>query len=319
MRVERRACERHDQNMSNHLHLASKPSTSSAPGSGRILVTGATGNIGGRVAQGLVALGQRPRVMVRDPGRARSLFGDRVDCAVGDLADEASLAAAFADTDAAFLVNDGPDLAGRDGLAARVARAAGVGHLVKLSSLGARAAGGPPTAVALWHAGGEAAIQDSGVPYTFIRSVGFMSNALAWAPSIRAAGVVRSSAGEGRIAMIHPDDLAAVAIAALVTGAHRGEALAVTGPEALTYAEMTALIGAAIGRSLTFVPLSDDEARANLARTGMPPATIDALVVLWREVREGQVAVVTGDVERVTGRKPIAFRRWAEENAAAFR
>ena len=157
------------------------------------------------------------------------------------------------------------------------------------------------------------------MPYTFLQSVGFMSNALAWAASIRAAGVVRASTGDGRIAMIHPDDLAAVAIAALTTGAPRGETLALTGPEALTYAEMTALIGTAIGRPLAFVSLSDAEAGANLERIGMPAAMVEALVTLWREVREGQVAVVTGDVERSIGRPPIAFRRWAEENAAAFR
>ena len=305
--------------MSNRADSDSQRSALSARGDARILVTGATGNIGARVANGIVALGQRPRVLVRDAAQARAWFGDRVDYAVGDLADEGSLAAACAGVDAVFLVNGGTDLARRDGLAARVARAAGIGHLVKLSSLGARATGRPATAVALWHAAGEAAIKDSGVPYTFIQSVGFMSNALAWAPGIQAAGAVLASTGEGRIAMIHPDDLAAVAIAALSSGNHRGEALAVTGPEALSYAEMTALIGAAIGRTLTFVPVSDGKAAENLARTGMPPAMVAALVELWREVREGQVAVVTGDVERVTGRRPTAFRRWADENAAAFR
>ncbi len=283
------------------------------------LVTGATGNIGARVVNGLLARGFRPRVLVRDAEKARARFGDRVDYVVGDLADARSLAAALAGADTLFLVNSGPDLARRDELAARTAKTAGVSHLAKLSSLGARASGRAATAVALWHAAGEAAIRDSGVPHTFIQSVGFMSNALAWAAGIRAAGVVRASTGDGRIAMIHPDDLAAVAVAAMTAPAPGEQTLAVTGPAALTYAEMTALIGAAIGRPLAFVPLSDDEARASLARTGMPPAVSDALVALWREVREGQVAAVTSDVERVTGRAPIGFRRWAEENADAFR
>ena len=283
------------------------------------LVTGATGNIGARVVNGLLARGSRPRVLVRDAGKARALFGDCVDYALGDLSDPRLLAAACAGVDALFLVNSGADLARRDGLAAAAAKAAGVGHLVKLSSLGARATGRAATAVALWHAVGEVAIRDSGVPHTFIQSVGFMSNALAWQAGIKAAGVVRASTGDGRIAMVHPDDLAAVAIAVLTAPAQGDRTLAVTGPAALTYAEMTALIGAAIGRPLTFVALSDAEARAGLAHTGMPPALIDALVTLWREVREGQVSVVTGDVERITGRPPTGFPRWAEENAAAFR
>ena len=103
-------------NMSNH----------SSQGSRCHLVTGATGNIGARVVSGLVARGERPRVLVRDADKGRALFGDRVDYAAGDLADPGSLAAACAGVDAVFLVNGGPDLARRDGLAARAARSAGV-------------------------------------------------------------------------------------------------------------------------------------------------------------------------------------------------
>lgn len=282
-------------------------------------VTGATGNIGARVIRGLLALGARPRALVRDAAKAHGLFGDDVDYAIGDLSDEPSLEAAFAGADAVFLVNDGPNLALRDAMAARSARRAHVGRLVKLSSQGARASGRPPTAVALWHAEGEAAIRESGVPYTFVRSVGFMSNALGWAPTIKATGTVRASTGEGRIARVHPDDLAAVAIAALTSPAYQGEALTVTGPEPLSYAEMTAAIGAAIGRPLGFVAVSDEEARTFLSRAEMPPALADALVTLWREVRQAFVSVVTGEVERVTGHSPIPFARWARQNAAAFR
>jgi uncharacterized protein YbjT (DUF2867 family) len=282
------------------------------------MVTGATGNIGARVVRGLLALGHRPRVLIRDAAKAHGLFGDDVDYAVGDLSDEASLDAAFAGARAVFLVNDGPKLALRDAMAARSAKRAGVGRLVKLSSQGARASG-PPTAVALWHAEGESAIRDSGLPYTFVRSVGFMSNALGWAAAIKATGTVRASTGEGRIAMIHPDDLAAVVIVTLTSPDYEGAVLPVTGPEPLTYAEMTAAIGAAIGRSLGFVAVSDEEARMLLSRIQMPSALAEALVTLWSEVRQGLVSVVTGEVERVTGKRPIPFAVWSQENAAAFR
>jgi uncharacterized protein YbjT (DUF2867 family) len=281
------------------------------------LITGATGNIGGRVVRQLVARGERPRVLVRDGQRARAQLGDSVDVAIGDLADERSLTAAVEASDTLFLVNSGPDLEHRDALAAKVAKRAGVRRIVKLSSLGARAAG-EVTAVALWHARGEAAIRGSGVPFTFVQSVGFMTNTLAWARTIKAAGVVRASTGAGRIAMIHPDDVAAVATSALLTGAEEGRSLAVTGPEALTYGEMTAKIGAAIGRPLVFQSISDEEARANLTGGGMSPQVVEALVALWREVREGCVSVVTGEVERVTGGRPVAFDRWAQQNALAF-
>src|SRR5580704_5222810 len=102
------------------------------------LITGATGNIGGRVVEGLVARGERPRVFVRDPARARARFGERVDIAVGDLADPKSLANAFAGVETLFLLNSGPQLGERDAAAAQAARAADLKRLVKLSSLGAR-------------------------------------------------------------------------------------------------------------------------------------------------------------------------------------
>ena len=282
------------------------------------LITGATGNVGGRVVDGLLARGERPRVFVRQADRARSRFGDRVDIAVGDLADRNSLSRALDGADVLFLVNSGSDLAVRDEAAAQVSRTAGVKRLVKLSSLGARASSGRATAVALWHAQGEAAIRASGIPFTFIQSVGFMSNALAWARSIKAEGIVRASAGEGRIAMIHPDDVAAVAIEAMSKSTHEGRALAVTGPEALTYAQMTAKIGASIGRDLRFEPISDETALERLLSGGMPAEVANALVTLWREVRGGLVDVVTDTVEQVTGRKPITFDSWARDSRQAF-
>ena len=83
-----------------------------------------------------------------------------------------------------------------------------------------------------------------------------MSNALFWATSIRAEGIVRSATGEGRIPFIHPADIAAVSLRALMTREHEGASLPITGPEALSYAEMTARIGNALGRQLRFVPIS---------------------------------------------------------------
>jgi uncharacterized protein YbjT (DUF2867 family) len=281
------------------------------------VVTGATGNIGRRVVSRLLARGERPRVLVRDGVKARAAFGAAVDIVVGDLADEHALAVAFAGADSVFLVNSGSDLARRDALAAVAAKSVGVRRIVKLSSLGARSRG-DLTAVALWHQRGEAAVEESGVPYVFVQSVGFMSNALAWAPTIQAEGVVRASTGTGKIAMIHPEDIADVAVEALVTDRYLGHSLAITGPELLEYAEMAAKIGIAAGRPVRFEPITDDESRHALLARGMPAPVAEALVTLWREVREGRVAVVTDTVQEVLGRRALSFDRWAAESASAF-
>ncbi len=283
-----------------------------------ILVTGATGNIGGRVAEQLIAAGERPRVLVRSDAKARQRFGDRADILVGDLREPRSLQSAFEGIDAVFLVNSGPDIARHDEAAARAAQAADVTRIVKLSAMGARSETST-AALGWWHAAGEAAIRASGVAFTFVQPAGFMTNALAWAASIKAEGAVRASTGDGRIAMIHPDDIAAVAAQALTTNRFDGESLPITGPQALSYGEMTATIGSALGKELVFQSISDAEARARLIEHGMPLTIADALVGLWQSVREGRVAGVTDTVERVLGRKPLTFARWAQENIAAFR
>jgi uncharacterized protein YbjT (DUF2867 family) len=221
------------------------------------LVTGATGNIGSLVTRRLVERGVRPCILVRDRAKACAIFGDAVDIRVRDLgASRQSLAAAFAGMDTLFLLNSGPDLAARDRVAALAAKAAGVRHVVKLSTLDVLTGVGTGP----WHAEGEAAVQESGLDYTFIRCAGFMSNALYWADAIKAEGVIRSSTGEGKIAFIHPDDIADVAVHAMTTRHLRRKAVVITGPKALSYAEMAGVIGAAIGKRIRYLPISDDEA-----------------------------------------------------------
>lgn len=278
------------------------------------LITGATGTVGALVTERLLARGERPRVFVRDAKRARSLFGARVDVRVGDLGDAGSVAAALDGVDALFLLNVGVDLAARDGLSASAARAAGVRHVVKLSTLDVSLGVGTGP----WHALGELAIQESGVPYTFIRAAGFMTNALGWAHPIRQGRVLRSSTGEGRIAFIDPEDIADVAAHALTVGRPENETWVVTGPEALSYRAMVAIIGDALGATIRYEPISDAAARKVAMGWAEGPEYAEAVVDIWRAVREGRTAVTTDGVRRVLGRAAKPFRRWVEENRSAF-
>jgi (4-alkanoyl-5-oxo-2,5-dihydrofuran-3-yl)methyl phosphate reductase len=278
------------------------------------LITGATGDVGSKVVQRLIQCGERPRVFVRDANKTRSHLGDRVDVFIGDLTDSNSLGPALEGADALFLVNSGPEIPQRDEAAANAAKAAGVKRLVKLSSMDVEQG----LAIGAWHELGEEAIRASGVPFTFVQPTGFMSNLLAWAHSIRSTGIVRASTGEGRRAFIHSDDIAAVVTKVLTIRDYDGESLPITGPEALSFAEATAIIGAAIDKPLTFQPISDEEARQRYAATGASKEETEAHVALWRAIRERRLAKVTGNVERILGCGPIALKDWAKENAGAF-
>jgi uncharacterized protein YbjT (DUF2867 family) len=278
------------------------------------LVIGATGNIGSRVTRRLIAGGERPSVFVRSAKKAKALFGAAVDIHVGDLEKPPSLAAALAGVDGTFLVSDGPDLDARDRTVALAAKSARVRHVVKLSTLDVHTGVGTGP----WHARGEAAVRDSGVAFTFVQAAGFMLNALGWADAIRDQGVLRSSTGQGKIAFIHPDDIADVAVAALTTRDHDGQSLVITGPEALSYGEMAATIGVAIGKQVRFEEISDNQAHAGVVAWAGKGQYADALVDIWRAVREGRLATVSDGVKQVIGRRPLSFDRWARENADAF-
>ena len=278
------------------------------------LITGATGDVGSKVVDLLIQRGNRPRIFARDANKAQSRFGNRVDLCLGDLANAESLRTALKGVDVLFLVNSGPEIPVRDELAANIAKATGVRHLVKLSSMDVQQG----LAIGAWHDRGEAAIRTSGIPFTFVQPTGFMSNLLAWANSIKKEGLVRSSTGDGKRAFIHSDDIAAVATEALTTSNYLGQSLPITGPEALNFAEVTATIATAFGKQLTFQPSSDEEARQRYSAISASTEETEAHVSLWRAIREGRLATVTDNVERILGRKPIKLNQWLTENTAAF-
>lgn len=278
------------------------------------LITGATGQIGSRVVNRLILRGERPRVFVRDAEKARTLFGDRVDIFVGDLSQPESLQPAIAAVESLLLINAGAEIPQRDRAAACQAKIAKVKHLVKLSALSAA----EQIAIGAWHAQGEAAIVDSGIPYTFVRPAGFMSNALEWARSIKAEGIVRACTGDGRVAYVHPDDVADVAAKVLMSREHKGASLEITGPKAFSYAEMTERIGSAIRRRLKFKSISDEKARERLVAIGVPKIEAEGIVGLWCAIRAGRLNVVTDNLEVILGRKPITFDQWARENMSTF-
>jgi uncharacterized protein YbjT (DUF2867 family) len=170
----------------------------------------------------------------------------------------------------------------------------------------------------MWHVRGEAAIRTSGIAFTFVQPSGFMSNALFWARSIKSEGVVRTATGDGKIPFIHPQDIADVAAKALASEAYRGSSLPITGPEALSYAEMASKIGAVIGKPVQFQPISDEEARRQQVAWGAPTELVEARLSIFCAIRAGRLATVTDTVERVLRRKPITFDQWASENAEAF-
>jgi len=189
-----------------------------------------------------------------------------------------------------------------------------VGRIVKLSSLDVEHG----LAIGAWHEKGEAAIRACGIACTFVRPTGFMTNLLAWAHSIKTEGIVRSSTGGGARPFIHSEDIAAVSVAALLDENYAGQILSITGPRSLTFRDATQIIGRAIGKTLAYQTISDDEAGQRYSTVSGSPEETAAHVALWRAIREGRLAATTDGVAQALGRIPISMEEWALENACHF-
>ncbi|MGW4244296.1 NAD(P)H-binding protein [Nocardia sp. NPDC004722] len=279
------------------------------------LVTGATGTVGRAVVDQLLAAGHPVRAVTRRPEAADLPAG--VEVVRADLGDPGSLPAAVSGVRAVFLSTAGPEIPTHDANLARAAAAAGVERIVKLSSgrAGDAAATDP---IPAWHRAGEDAVRASGPDWTMVRPMGFMSNALHWAYSVREFGSVRAPFGQGRIAVVDPRDIAAVAVAALTEPGHAGQIYTVTGPQALSPGEQTDALAEILGRALRFEEISPEQARADLLRFGVEPEMAGAIMALRATALESFTSVVHPTVELVTGRSPRTFQEWAFDNQAAF-
>ena len=276
-----------------------------------ILVTGATGNVGGELVRALAGAGEEVRALIRrDSDRSRLPEG--AEAFVGDLNRPETLAGALDDVAGVHL------LAGYEGLPEllREMRRAGV-ERVALQSSSAAPGGDLSNAIARYHILSEGAVRESGLSWTFLQPNSFMSNTLRWAPQLEAGSVVRDAFGDVPIATVDPHDVAAVSSAALVSGDHEGRSYRLSGPESLLPAERLAILAKVLGRDLRFEGLSDEEARAEMSES-MPAEYVDAS---FRFFAEGDVdeTTVLPTVREVLGREPRSFEEWALEHADAFR
>jgi NAD(P)H dehydrogenase (quinone) len=254
-------------------------------------VTGATGEVGGRVARRLAERGLEQRLIVRDPARAPELAGAHVVQASG-YHDREQMTRALRGVTTLFLVSAGEaeDRVSIHAAAVDAAVDAGVTHLVYLSFLAA--APDATFTFARDHFHTEEHVRASGLPHTFLRQ----SLYLDFLPGmVGADGVIRGPGGDGRVAAVARDDVADVAAAVLATPTdHTGLTYDVTGRERLSFAEIARALGA------TYTDETLDEARAS--RAGQAPAyAVEGWVTSYAAVAAGELDVVADTVPRLTG------------------
>jgi len=287
--------------------------------SANILITGATGNIGSELAKQLSAQDVPFRAIVRSLKGTEALAALKgATLITGDLNDPASLQQALQGVDKAFLLTSSSEQAETQQLNfVKAAQEAGVQHIVKLSQFAA--AKGSPVRFLRYHAVVEEAIQQSGMAYTFLRPNLFMQGLLGFRDSIVHKSAFFAAIGNAKISMVDIRDIAAVAAAALTSNKHNNKIYDLTGPAAVTHAEVAAQLSNVLGRTIQFIDVTPADMRHALDGAGFPAWQADGLIEDYAHYARGEAAVVAKSIEEVTGRPARDFGTFARDYAGAFK
>lgn len=278
-----------------------------------IAVTGASGTIGSELLRQLVGRNVTARALSRRPGKGKALPG--IEWVEADLSDRDGLVAALAGAKRLFLLTgNSADMVRLQKNAIAAARAAGVRHVVKLSALGA--SDHSQSVIGLWHRNVERMLEESGLAWTVLRPHVFMQNLLGQSASIREEGRIYSAAGDGRVPFVDARDIAAVAAVVLTESGREGMRYVLTGPEAISYDDVAAVLTEVLGREVTHVAESDDQAWTRLRRAGQPPWLAAAQLALYGYQRDGgPTAAVSDAVDRLTDRPARGLAQFASDHA----
>ena len=281
---------------------------------GLIAVAGATGEVGGRVASRLAQRGVAQRLVVRDPSRAPELEGAEVARASNyEARDEMEAALKGAET--LFLVSgeEARNRVEQHKAAVDAAKAAGVERIVYLSWYGAS----PETAFTFGrhHFHTEEHIRASGLSYAFSRDNIYLD----YVPFFAAAdGVIRGPGGEGRFAPVARDDVADVVVELLTNPDRDGQAYEVSGGESYALAEAAERLGRAIGREISYVDETMEEAWASRRPSGEPDWVIEGWITTYVAIAKGELAEPTITVKDLTGHDPQRLEEFLERHPESY-
>ncbi len=284
-----------------------------------ILVTGATGKTGSALVRRLSAMGVPVRAMTRSAAKADSLAAlPNVEICEGDMARPETLDAPLRGVEKAMLISSSaPDMLDVQNNFIDAAKKAGLQHVVKLSGIMPEV--DSPFRFARMHGLIEKHLEESGVPYTHLRGGEFMDSYFRQVRFITTQNALMLPMENAKIASIDVHDLAEAAAIILTTSGHEGKIYPLTGPEALTMAEVAEKLSGVVGRPIRYINVPAEEAKkANLAN-GMPPYMADALYELFAERRAGKESQVWPDTGILLGRRANDFDTFAQRNAAIFR
>lgn len=272
----------------------------------KVLVTGATGTVGGHIVEQLFSIGVEVRALSRTP--QNSSFLPEVQIVAGDLNNPDTLQVHLQTVDSLFLITQSEQTEARFLANQRIIQMAKEANVKKIVAL--MDYEGNPI---------ENIIQESGMDWTILRPTEFMKNALYfWAESIQKEGVVRTGFPDALSVRIHEEDIAAVAVKALTEEGHHGKIYTLTGPQSLSNKSMVTQISEIIGKPIELVELSEEQVRQNSKNQGYDDEFIEHFLIGLAKNPPKSAYTVLPTVEQVTGKPARTFAQWVTENKHYF-
>lgn len=303
-----------------------KSDSQSSGKSETILVTGATSMVGHEVVKQLSSTTRD--VSIKAGGRSienvkKAINFDRTEPIQIDYYKPETLREALKDVDRVFIVtpfqSDMVELSSNLLKAIKVTRK--IKHIVKLSVLRGENPDHGIIANTL-HRRAEKMIEVSGIPYTFLCPTFFMQSFATFFPQkIKEQGTFYLPAGDGKVSFVDVRDIAAIAVEALTNnndGRHNGKAYNITGPEAISFAQAARILSEQVGKKISYVSISEDDARKGMKEIGWNEWRINFLIELYNIIKQGYLKEISTPVEETTGKRAFSFSQFAKDYADAF-
>lgn len=287
-------------------------------GTGRVLITGATGNVGSAVLDNLGTTDHSVRALVHDESKARTMRDRGVEAIVGDFLEPESLAPALEGVDTLLLIT--PHHHEQVAQATNViegARDSGNDpRIVRLSV--AKASHAAPTKNCRQHARIEEELLSSGLPYTLLRPTTFMQNTLATARTVSSEGRIYQPFKAGKLGMIDVRDIAEVAVKVLTEEGHEGKTYTLTGPKAISFYDIAEVLSEVLAKKVDYVPITLEKAKEAMLGMGLSEWKAEVLVEYARAHSQGYSNFTTEDVEQLTGHTATSYSEFASDFERAF-
>jgi uncharacterized protein YbjT (DUF2867 family) len=286
----------------------------------KILITGATGNVGGAVLNHLASTNGNLRVLTRDESKAQALRDRGVeDVVVGDFLKSETLGPALEGVSKVFLLTPiNPNQVPQATNVIRAAKESGNDpHIVRLSVH--QASHEAPSRNSRQHAQVEDELASSGLPYTLLRPQSFMQNTLIAARTVASEGKIYQPFKDGKLGMIDVRDIGEVAGKVLTDKGHEGKVYTLTGPAAISFYEVAEALSEVLGKEVRYVNISIEDAKKAMLNRGFPEWRVEVLSEYAKAHSEGYSDFTTEDFEQLTGHPATSYKRFASDFEPLFR